>query len=195
MHIGHLQCPSARRDVSRSARAAAGRARSEAQYRADPRARRHGDRVPRPQILKHNRSVALKVLHPELAATLGPERFRREITLAAKLQHPHILGVLRLRRNAQRPAVVHDAVRRRRELSAIGSGESASCRFEDALRIARDIGGALDYAHRARVRSPRHQAGKHSLLRRPRAPRGFRRRAVHGSSDGTGDERRTAVRR
>ena len=44
--------------------------------------------------LKHDRHVALKVLHPELAATLGPERFQREIRLAARLQHPHILTVL-----------------------------------------------------------------------------------------------------
>ena len=44
--------------------------------------------------LKHDRSVALKVLHPELSAVLGPERFQREIKLAARLQHPHILTVL-----------------------------------------------------------------------------------------------------
>src|SRR5512138_1289189 len=43
--------------------------------------------------LKHDRLVALKVLHPNLAATLGPERFLREIKLAARLQHPHILSV------------------------------------------------------------------------------------------------------
>lgn len=42
---------------------------------------------------KHQRLVALKVLHADLAATLGPERFRREITTAAQLQHPHTLGV------------------------------------------------------------------------------------------------------
>jgi serine/threonine protein kinase len=41
----------------------------------------------------HGRPVALKVLHRELAATLGPERFQREIKLAARLQHPHILTV------------------------------------------------------------------------------------------------------
>ena len=44
--------------------------------------------------LKHHRKVAVKVLRPELAATLGPERFTREIEVAARLQHPHILGVL-----------------------------------------------------------------------------------------------------
>jgi serine/threonine-protein kinase len=43
------------------------------------------------QDLKHRRKVALKVLRPELAASLGPERFFREIEVAAKLQHPHIL--------------------------------------------------------------------------------------------------------
>ena len=40
---------------------------------------------------KHERLVALKVLHPDLAATLGPDRFLREIKLAARLNHPHIL--------------------------------------------------------------------------------------------------------
>ncbi len=44
--------------------------------------------------LKHDRWVALKVLRPELAATLGPERFLREIRLTAQLQHPHILTLI-----------------------------------------------------------------------------------------------------
>jgi serine/threonine protein kinase len=43
--------------------------------------------------LKHDRPVALKVLHPDLAQVLGPERFLREIRLCARLQHPHILAV------------------------------------------------------------------------------------------------------
>src|ERR671917_1385722 len=43
--------------------------------------------------LKHDRLVALKVLHPELAHALGPERFLREIQLTARLDHPHILPV------------------------------------------------------------------------------------------------------
>ncbi len=44
--------------------------------------------------LRHGRKVALKVLRPELAATLGPDRFAREIKIAAQLQHPHILPLL-----------------------------------------------------------------------------------------------------
>ena len=44
--------------------------------------------------LRHDRPVALKLLHAELAATLGPERFQREIRLTARLDHPHILTVL-----------------------------------------------------------------------------------------------------
>jgi serine/threonine-protein kinase len=41
--------------------------------------------------LRHNRKVALKVLHPELSAVIGPDRFIKEIELTANLQHPHIL--------------------------------------------------------------------------------------------------------
>ncbi|HTS89948.1 MAG TPA: protein kinase, partial [Gemmatimonadales bacterium] len=43
------------------------------------------------QDLKHDRKVAVKVLRPELAALLGPERFLQEIKTTAALQHPHIL--------------------------------------------------------------------------------------------------------
>jgi serine/threonine protein kinase len=44
--------------------------------------------------LKHNRQVAIKVLHPELAHSLGPERFLREITITAQFDHPYILPLL-----------------------------------------------------------------------------------------------------
>jgi protein kinase-like protein len=44
--------------------------------------------------LPHERKVAIKVLRPELAASMGPERFQREIRTTARLQHPHILPVL-----------------------------------------------------------------------------------------------------
>ena len=44
--------------------------------------------------VRHHREVAVKVLRPELAATLGSDRFFREIEVAARLQHPHILPLL-----------------------------------------------------------------------------------------------------
>ena len=47
--------------------------------------------VYRARDVKHDRTVAVKVLRPELSATLGAERFLREISIAAKLHHPHIL--------------------------------------------------------------------------------------------------------
>jgi serine/threonine-protein kinase len=97
------------------------------------------------QDLRHDRPVALKVLHPELAATLGPERFQREVKLAARLQHPHILTVLDSGEAAGRlwfamPYVegesLRDRLRRERQLPV-----------EDALRVAREAAQALQYAH------------------------------------------------
>ena len=44
--------------------------------------------------VKHGRQVAIKVLRPDLAAAVGAERFLREITIAARLQHPHILTLI-----------------------------------------------------------------------------------------------------
>ena len=95
--------------------------------------------------LKHDRSVALKVLHPELASVLGPERFQREIRLAARLQHPHILTVLDSGDAAGQlwftmPFVegesLRDRLSRERQLAV-----------EDALRIAREAAQGLQYAH------------------------------------------------
>jgi serine/threonine-protein kinase len=95
--------------------------------------------------LRHDRPVALKVLHPELAATLGPDRFQREIRFAARLQHPHILTVLDSGEAGGRlwftmPFVegesLRDRLRRERQLPV-----------EDALQIAREAARALDYAH------------------------------------------------
>jgi serine/threonine-protein kinase len=96
--------------------------------------------------LRHDRPVALKVLHPELAATLGPDRFQREIRLAARLQHPHILSVFDSGDAAGRlwftmPYVegesLRDRLRRERQLP-----------LNDAIRIAIEAARALDYAHR-----------------------------------------------
>jgi serine/threonine protein kinase/Flp pilus assembly protein TadD len=101
--------------------------------------------------LRHDRPVALKVLHPELGLSLGVERFQREIRLAARLQHPHIL-------------TVHDSG----EIAGAGSGpavlwftmpfiEGETLRsrltrerqlpIPDALRIIREVADALGYAH------------------------------------------------
>ena len=96
--------------------------------------------------LKHDRPVALKVLLPELATSLGPDRFQREIKLAARLQHPHILTVYDSGEAAGQlwftmPYVegvsLRDRLRRERQLGV-----------EDALRITREAAAALDYAHR-----------------------------------------------
>jgi len=97
------------------------------------------------QDLKHDRPVALKVLHPELANSLGPDRFLREIKLAARLQHPHILTVLDSGETGGRlwftmPFIegesLRDRLRRERQLPV-----------EDAVRIAREAAQALQYAH------------------------------------------------
>jgi len=96
--------------------------------------------------LKHDRPVALKVLHPELAATLGPDRFLREIRLTARLQHPHILTVHDSGEDAgllwyTMPFVEGESLRDRlrRELQLP---------LQEALRITREVADALDHAHR-----------------------------------------------
>jgi Tol biopolymer transport system component len=95
--------------------------------------------------LRHERPVALKVLDPGLAHSLGPERFQREIRLAARLQHPHILTVYDSGESAGQlwftmPYVegesLRDRLRRERTLP-----------LEQAVRIAREAAQALHYAH------------------------------------------------
>lgn len=96
---------------------------------------------------KHQRSVALKVLHGDLAASLGPDRFRREIAFAAKLQHPHILTVLDSGETVSgqlwftMPFVEGESLRHRLE-------HQRQLPIDDALRITREVALALDYAHR-----------------------------------------------
>ena len=96
--------------------------------------------------LKHGRPVALKVLHPALASTLGPERFQREILLAAKLQHPHILTVLDSGDAAGQlwytmPYVEGETLRARLR-------REGRLPIHEAVRITREAAAALDYAHR-----------------------------------------------
>ena len=103
------------------------------------------------QDLRHGRPVALKVLHPDLAASLGPERFGREIQFAARLQHPHILTVLD---SGETPAT-GDAPRQLWFTMPYVEGESLRARIsrerqlplDAALGIAREAARALDYAH------------------------------------------------
>src|SRR3989442_5835536 len=95
--------------------------------------------------LKHHRQVAIKVLKPELAAALGPERFVREIEIAARLAHPHILPM-------------HDSGEAGGFLYYVMpfvEGESLRGRLnrerqlplEDTLQITREVADALSYAH------------------------------------------------
>jgi eukaryotic-like serine/threonine-protein kinase len=96
--------------------------------------------------LRHERPVALKVLHQEIAATLGSERFKQEILLAARLQHPHILGVLDSGEVSHRlwftmPFIEGESLRQR-------LARERQLPVEDAIRFARETADALDYAHR-----------------------------------------------
>src|SRR4051812_48652290 len=99
--------------------------------------------------LKHDRQVAVKVLRPELAAVIGAERFLAEIKTTANLQHPHILPL-------------HDSGEADGFLFYVMpyvEGESLRARIArehqlpvgDAVRIAREVASALDYAHRHSV--------------------------------------------
>jgi serine/threonine protein kinase/tetratricopeptide (TPR) repeat protein len=95
--------------------------------------------------LKHRRSVALKVLRPELTAALGPERFLREIEITAGLQHPHILPLLDSGEAAGflyyvMPYVEGETLRQRLE-------RQAQLPVDEAVRIAREVAEALDHAH------------------------------------------------
>jgi eukaryotic-like serine/threonine-protein kinase len=96
--------------------------------------------------LKHDRDVAMKVLHPELTAALGGERFLAEIRTTARLQHPHILPLLD---SGSADGLLFYVM-------PVVSGETLRARLtrerqlpvDDAVRIARDVAGALGYAHR-----------------------------------------------
>ncbi|HEX5438343.1 MAG TPA: protein kinase, partial [Gemmatimonadaceae bacterium] len=96
---------------------------------------------------KHGRKVAIKLLRPEVATSLGAERFLREVRVTAQLAHPHIVplidsGAADDRLYSVTPYApggsLHDRLQR-------------ECRLpvKDALRIARQVGAALDYVHRS----------------------------------------------
>ncbi|MDP9279846.1 MAG: serine/threonine protein kinase, partial [Gemmatimonadota bacterium] len=99
--------------------------------------------------LHHDRRVALKVLHPELSSALGAHRFLREIKLAARLNHPHIVPLFDSGEAAGYLFYVMPLV----------EGESLRDRLlrdghipvEEALQLVRGIASALDYAHRNNI--------------------------------------------
>ena len=95
--------------------------------------------------LRHDRDVAIKVLHPDLGAALGGERFLSEIKTTARLQHPHILplldsgdadGLLYYVMPVVTGETLRDRLAREKQLP-----------IDDALRIAREVADALGYAH------------------------------------------------
>jgi TolB-like protein/Flp pilus assembly protein TadD/tRNA A-37 threonylcarbamoyl transferase component Bud32 len=95
--------------------------------------------------LKHDRQVAVKVLHPELAVTLGSERFLREIKVAARLSHPHIVslhdsgeagGFLYYVMPYIEGESLRDRLNRERQIP-----------LNEALEITRHVASALAYAH------------------------------------------------
>src|SRR5437667_304720 len=98
------------------------------------------------QDRRHGREVAVKVLRPDVAAAIGAERFLREITIAARLTHPHVLPLLDSGQAAGAlyyvmPYVRGESLRQR-------LAREGRLALKDALRIARELGAGLDYAHR-----------------------------------------------
>jgi serine/threonine protein kinase/Flp pilus assembly protein TadD len=97
------------------------------------------------QDLKHRRAVAVKVLHPELAANVGADRFLREIEIAAGLNHPHILTLIdsgsveRLLYYVM-PFVEGESLRGR-------LSRERRLPVGEAVELARKVAGALAYAH------------------------------------------------
>ncbi len=94
---------------------------------------------------RHDRQVALKVLHPELAASLGSERFQREVKLAARLQHPHVLTVFDSGEAAgylwfTMPFVEGESLRDRLT-------RETQLPVDEAVRIAIEAARGLEYAH------------------------------------------------
>ena len=94
---------------------------------------------------KHGRKVAIKVLHPELSALLGGERFLAEIKLTASLQHPHILGLLDSGSADGHlyyvmPFVAGESLRLR-------LAREKQLPLAEAIRLVAEVADALDYAH------------------------------------------------
>ncbi len=106
--------------------------------------------------LKHDRKVAIKVLHPDLAAALGAQRFLQEIKTTANLQHPHILPLHDSGEVIEGHPEQGDGSRSLFYVMPFVEGESLRARLTrekplpigEAVRIAQEVASALDYAHR-----------------------------------------------
>jgi tetratricopeptide (TPR) repeat protein len=99
--------------------------------------------------LRHHRQVAVKVLRPELAASLGSERFLREIEIAARLQHPHILPLHDSGSAEEILFYVMPLVEGQSLRDRLVKGGALS--IEEATRIIREVADALAYSHRQGV--------------------------------------------
>nr|MDQ3080758.1 protein kinase [Gemmatimonadota bacterium] len=99
--------------------------------------------------IRHNRRVALKVLHPDLSSSIGPDRFLREIQLAARLNHPHIVPLFDSGEAGGflyyvMPVVEGETLRDR----LLRDGQLP---LDESLQLVRGIASALDYAHRQNI--------------------------------------------
>ncbi len=95
---------------------------------------------------KHGREVAIKVLRPDLAETLGRERFLREIQLAARLNHPNILPLYDSGEASGCLYFVMPVMAGQTLRDRLSGGPPIS--VDEALRITIEVADALDYAHR-----------------------------------------------
>src|SRR5437660_1333100 len=98
------------------------------------------------QDRRHAREVAIKVLRPDVAAAIGAERFLREIAIAARLTHPHVLPLIDSGQAAGSLYYVMPYVRGESLRERLVREKRLS--LKDAQRIARELGAGLDYAHR-----------------------------------------------
>src|SRR5437870_5756939 len=96
--------------------------------------------------LRHSRQVAIKVLRPDVAAAIGAERFLREIAIAARLTHPHVLPLIDSGQADGSLYYVMPYVRGETLRERLVREQRFA--LKDALRIAREVGAGLDYAHR-----------------------------------------------
>src|SRR5437899_8668629 len=99
--------------------------------------------------LRHRRQVAIKVLRPDVAAAIGAERFLREITIAARLTHPHVLPLIDSGQADGSLYYVMPYVRGETLRERLVREQRFA--LKDALRIAREVGAGRDYAHREGV--------------------------------------------